>query len=86
VSGAVLNLVRFCVGMNKETEKQQGPDTHMHHDIGSIKYIIPIGDMLDVDEVNDTAIDQPIKNITAATADYKSKADIFMPLHILAKP
>ena len=58
----------------------------MHHHVGGIEHIVPVGNVLDVDEINHTAIDEAIQNIAGATAYDKTKTDIFIALNSAAEP
>lgn len=58
----------------------------MNHDIGSIKYIVPIRNMLYVDKVDNTAIHEPIQNVTCTSTDYEAEADILVALDRWTKP
>lgn len=53
----------------------------MDHDIGSIENVVPRRDVLDVDEINHAAIQQPIHNVAATTTGNESEADIFVGLY-----
>lgn len=58
----------------------------MDHHIGGIEYIVPIGDVLYVDEVDHTAIHNSIQYVAGAATDYKAKADILIAIDHWAKP
>ena len=53
----------------------------MDHDIGGIEYIVPVGNMLDVDKVDHTAVDKSIEYVAGAAADDETKADVFVALY-----
>ena len=53
----------------------------MNHHICRVEYIIPIGDMLYVNKVDDAAIDKTIEDITDPAADNKTETDEFISLH-----
>ena len=42
--------------------------------------------MLDIDEIDHTAVQQSVNNIAATTTDYKAEADEFVGLDIAASP
>lgn len=52
----------------------------MDHNVGCIEYIIPVGNVLDVDEIDYATIDQSIQNVAGATANDKAKAHILIAL------
>ena len=61
-----------------ETENQHGPNTQMNHDIRCIEDIVPVRNMLDIDEVDYATVNKPIQNITGATSDHETKTDILI--------
>lgn len=58
----------------------------MDHGIGSVEYVVPVGDMLDVDKVDHAAIHESIQNIAGTTTDYETEADIFIAFDGGAEP
>lgn len=58
----------------------------MDHDIGGIEYIVPIRDVLYVDEVDHTAIHNSIQYVAGAATDYEAKADILIAIDHWTKP
>ena len=58
----------------------------MDHDIGCIEYIVPVGNMLDVDKVDHAAIDKPIEYVAGAATDDETEADVFVAHYRWAKP
>lgn len=58
----------------------------MHHDVCSVEDVMPVGDALHIDEVNDTSVKQAVQNVAAAASDDKAKAKIFVGLHVASTP
>ena len=58
----------------------------MYHDVGGIEYVVPIGNVLNVDEVDDAAVNEPIEDITGTSADDKTKTDKLVALYQLTEP
>ena len=58
----------------------------MDHDIGGIEYIVPIGDVLYVDEVDHTAIYKAIQYVAGTATNYEAEADILIALECWAIP
>ncbi len=58
----------------------------MDHDIGGIEYIVPIGDVLYVDEVDHTAIYKAIQYVAGTATNYEAEANILMALYRGAEP
>ena len=50
----------------------------MDHDVGRVEYIMPEGDLLNINKINDAAVDQSIGDIAGAASDYKPKADVLI--------
>jgi len=58
----------------------------MNHDIGGIEYIVPVGNMLDIDKVDHTAVNKSIEYVAGAATDYETEADVFVAHYRWAKP
>jgi len=58
----------------------------MNHYIGGIEYVVPVGDVLNVDKVNHTTIHESIQYIAGPAADYESEADILIALDCGTEP
>ena len=58
----------------------------MYHYIGSIEYVVPEGNMLDIDEIDDAAIDEAVQDIADASTSDEAEADIFMALNSATSP
>lgn len=58
----------------------------MDHDIGSIEYVVPVGDMLDVDKVDHASIYKPIQYIAGAATDYETEANILIAFYSGTEP
>lgn len=56
----------------------------MHHDIGSVKNILPVRDALNIDEVHDAAVNQAIQNIAKPAPSDETEAVILIGLNVLA--
>lgn len=50
----------------------------MDHDIGCIEYVVPVGNVLDVNKVDHASIHKSIKYIAGPATDYETEADIFI--------
>ena len=50
----------------------------MDHDVGRVEYIMPEGDLLNINKINDAAVDQSIGDIAGAASDHKPKADVLI--------
>ena len=86
----IRSLIQFVrigfIRAGKEAKEKQRPDADVNHDISGIEYVVPIGDMLDVDEVDHAAIHESIQYIAGAATDYEAEADILIALDRCAKP
>ena len=58
----------------------------MHHHVRGVKHVIPVRDMLDIDEVNYAAVDKSIEDITGTTTDKKTEANKFVAPHRISIP
>ena len=58
----------------------------MDHDIGCIEYVVPVGNVLDVDKVDHAAIHKSIKYIAGPATDYETEADILITLDCGTEP
>ena len=58
----------------------------MDHDISGIEYIIPIGNMLYVDKVDNATVYESIQYIAGSTPDYEAEANILIALDWGAEP
>jgi len=58
----------------------------MHHHIGGIEYIVPVGNMLYVDKIDDTAVDEAVEDIAGAATDNEAEANVFKFLDRLSQP
>jgi len=72
--------------IKEEAEEKQGPDSHMYHHVGGIKDIVPVRDVLNVDKVDDAAVNQAIDNIAATSPYNETETDKFIALHRIAEP
>ncbi len=70
----------------KETEIEHWPKSDVNHHICRIENVMPIGNLLDIDEIDHAAVQQSVKNIAATTTDYKAEADVFVGLDFAASP
>ena len=61
-----------------KTDDQQGPDTQVDHDVGRVEYIMPEWDLLNINKINNAAVDQSICNIAGAASDHKPKTDVLI--------
>ncbi len=50
----------------------------MHHDVCCVEDVMPVGNVLDIDEVHHAAIDQPVEDITATPTSDESEAYILV--------
>ena len=58
----------------------------MDHDIGSIEYIVPVGNVLNVDKVDHAAIYKSIQYVTGPATDDEAETDILIAFDRRAKP
>ena len=72
--------------VGENAKQEHGPDAQVNHDIGGIEDVIPEGDVLYIDEVDDAAIDESVGDITGTAAYYEAEADVFIALQVLAEP
>ena len=72
--------------MGQEAEDQHRPDADMHHDVGCVEYVVPIRDVLNIDEVDDASVDESVQDVAGASANDECEADVFIVLNGLAKP
>jgi len=91
VSSLVIrNLIRYAridlIVAGKEAKEKKGPDANVDHDIGSIEYIVPVGDVLYVDEVDHAAIHKSIQYIAGPATDDEAEADILIALDCGTEP
>ena len=56
----------------------------MHHDIGSVKNILPIGDALHIDEVHYTSVDESIEYIAKPSTCDEAEAVVLVALDVFA--
>jgi len=50
----------------------------VNHDIGSIEHVMPIGNVLNIDEIDHATIDKTVKDIAGTPANDKTKTNIFI--------
>ncbi len=78
------NLLRYArialVCACKEAKEKKRPDADMDHDIGSIEYVVPVGDMLNVDKVDHATIHKSIQDVAGPSADDEAEANILIAL------
>lgn len=70
--------------VGENAEQQHGPDTQMNHDVSGVEDIVPEGDVLHIDKVDDTAIDEAVGYVAGATAYHEAETDVFITLNVLA--
>ena len=58
----------------------------MDHDIGGVENVIPVRDVLNVDEINNAAVNESVQNIAGAATYDKAKTNILKALNVFAKP
>ena len=87
VSRNLLRYARIALGRAcKEAKEKKRPYADMDHDIGSIEYVVPVGNVLDVNKVDHASIHKSIKYIAGPATDYETEADILITLDCRTEP
>ena len=63
--------------MTEKAYQEQWPQAQMEHYVSHIEDVMPIWDLLYVNEIDNTAVDDPVENIACSTAYDEAKEDIF---------
>lgn len=68
----------FAVPTGEQADEQHGPQSNMYHHVSGVENVVPVGDVLHVDEVDNTAVQQSVHDIAGAATGNKTEADEFV--------
>ena len=66
----------------EEREDYDRPDADVDHDVGGIEDIVPVRNMLNIDEVDDTAVNNAVENIAEARANDEAETNVLVKLGV----
>ena len=70
----------------KDAEQEHGPDAQMDHDIGGVEYVVPVRDMLDINEIDNAAVEQAIEYVAGSATNNETEAYVFIALQVPTQP